>query len=406
MAYNAVFQPQHQNRYLVYKLPFPTGRVNQHLHEPKAFGLSPYFSQGSDAQLQSLVEPLFQTLELQIFGFSSIARRNEILREIADRMPEIRSFYAEPIEAEDYMLATWMLRGACLLVCYMQNYDHTIMLIERHLGSYGVICFHCDIVILGNQIPFWLITLLRPGESYKQMLLDHFSNPNLFYDGIAPVLPWEDGVDNLPKHYLEALHRVHFTFPEVQQATDPWELSDDSNRSATELILKGIRFKSCSHDLRDIRFTRSGKLYLPKIFINADFEVLYSNLIAYEISPEVETTFGVLSYIDFLKSLVVNSNDVKVLKEAKILYTILSTDDEIVDALKRVDTYRLSTNDLLRAVKAKIDRHCRSRAKTWVADLKKTHFKSPWTVIALFAAIFVIGLYIVQTVCAVLSVRK
>ena len=56
--------------------------------------------------------------------------------------------------------------------------------------------------------------MLQP-NSYMDLMLQHINNPNIFQIDIAMVFPREDGVDHLPKHYLEALHCVEFTLGEV-----------------------------------------------------------------------------------------------------------------------------------------------------------------------------------------------
>ena len=74
--------------------------------------------------------------------------------------------------------------------------------------------------------------------------------------------------------------------------------------------------------MTDINFYSFGlfaQLYLHVFFISDNDIVTYSNLITFEMSPY--TDFGVISYFNFMKTLISDVKDVKVLREKGILYS-------------------------------------------------------------------------------------
>ena len=109
-----------------------------------------------------------------------------------------------------------------------------------------------------------------------------------------------------------------------------------------------------------------------------------------------------------MKALIHNANDVKVLREKGILYGLLASDEDVVEIFKSIDTYGYSnrTRGLFRDVKMGIEEHCNSKVRTWTADLMKTNFRSPRTVIALATAAFLICLTFLQTYFTIYPCKK
>ncbi|KAK4387757.1 hypothetical protein Sango_2382300 [Sesamum angolense] len=98
-----------------------------------------------------------------------------------------------------------------------------------------------------------------------------------------------------------------------------------------------------------------------------------------------------------MKSLIENPKDVKELRENGILFSRLGSDEEVVELFKEIDTYGLGSRYVFPDVKMRIEEHCNSKAKTWMAELIHTYFRSPWTAVALFAATFLLCLTFLQT---------
>lgn len=104
----------------------------------------------------------------------------------------------------------------------------------------------------------------------------------------------------------------------------------------------------------------------------------------------------VTSYIDLMQSLVERPKDLKELRERKIVYNQLDSDEEALDVFKDIKTYVTSDDELLFEVREQIEEHYSNIIKTWNAELIHTHFSSPWAVIAFLAAAFIIALTVVQ----------
>ncbi|XP_047964868.1 uncharacterized protein LOC125209311 [Salvia hispanica] len=284
------------------------------------------------------------------------------------------------------------------------------------MGMSAMLLVSSDICMLVNQIPLWIISLIYPDQ--HQSLLCEYLSYRVYGDYRMTQLPWAQGEE--PRHLLEALRRTFLRTVETQQNpslirqrdNQPREITrsartkmDSLFRSVTDLKAKGIYLQRSSNCLTDISFSSFGffaQLRLPIFWVNEESKVLFSNLILFEMSPGVETDFGVTSYFNFMKTLINNANDVKVMREKGILCSTLENDEEVLDIFKSISTYGSSSTGLghFNEVKMRIDKYCNNKARIWMAELINTYFRSPWAVIAFLAAAFLLCLTVV-TVCNV-----
>ncbi|KAL0413643.1 UNVERIFIED_CONTAM: hypothetical protein Sradi_1566000 [Sesamum radiatum] len=164
--------------------------------------------------------------------------------------------------------------------------------------------------------------------------------------------------------------------------------------TATDLKAKGIYFKpSSSRSLKDVKFNSYlvyAQLELPTWGVSIYTKVFFLNMLAYEMSPNTINDGVVTSYINLMNSLIESTEDVKELREQKILYNMLGSDEQVMDVFKEIKTYGdpLVFHDL----QEKIQAHYNSKMKTWIAELIHTHFRTPWTVIGLLAAMSLLAI--------------
>ncbi|KAG6386635.1 hypothetical protein SASPL_151803 [Salvia splendens] len=395
-------------------------RDKTHIYEPAVVSFGPYHHR-RDPQLV-LVEPFKDELRDIVCGGDADHKKSKI----HERIDDIRHFYGGADGYTDEELAEMMLRDACFLICFIcalaeggVGEGTYYARIHERLGMSAMFFVLSDICMLENQIPLWIISLIHP--QYKSLLCQYLSSTFYGDNNCMTQLPWAEEEEE-PLHLLEALRRSSLRLVETQQNSSLFwrlikkynqpressknltpsvlQLLDSPFRSVTDLKAKGIHLRKSSRCLTDIRFFSFGlfaQLHLP-VFLISDADIgAYSNLIALEMSPGTRTDLGVTSYINFMKTLIINVNDVKVLREKGILFSMLASDEEVLDIFKSIHTYGYSNFGLFYEVKMRINEHCNNKAKTWMADLINTNFKSPWTVIALLAATFLLCLTFLQT---------
>ncbi|KAL6523816.1 hypothetical protein OROHE_016354 [Orobanche hederae] len=428
---------------VLHKVPPQVREQKKHIYDPVVLSLGPYHHG----------QPQFQHVEKfkgEVLGIMFDSKDKDLLlNKIRSRVDEIRNFYGDsssPREGDDEALAEIMLRDGCFVLYYMEicsGDEDKDVYISRRLGLSEVAFMFRDFFMLENQIPLWLIellfTLIYINEEWEAFLSTFLSHMK-FGDERMTNIPWKYKEEE-PLHLLEAhrttlvggesfnsiglvtttttttkTHRrgIHKFFrwgwkKSLCPSTSLFKTVNSQFRSVTDLKGKGIRFGPSSECLRDIKFNSYlfyGKLELPIWFVTNNSKVFFSNLIALEMSPETNTDFSVISYINFMKSLIAEAKDVKELREKDILFSSLANDEEVVTMFKEMDTYGMDNISIFQDVRERIDKHCDSRGKTWKAELIHTYFRSPWTAIALFAATFLLSLTFIQTLYTMNPAKK
>ncbi|XP_034690165.1 putative UPF0481 protein At3g02645 [Vitis riparia] len=219
-------------------------------------------------------------------------------------------------------------------------------------------------------------------------------------------------------HHLLDLYRRNFLGDERSSATHseaeigkkgPGSVGDvkeqvmASFRNVKELMDAGIRIKrSPTRHLRDISFRSNGItacLRIPPITIDNSTKATFLNLIAYEMSSDVDHDF--ISYLRFLDSLIDHADDVKELQSAGVLQNNLGTHEEVALFFNTVSANLESNFHAYKDVRVRIWKHLKnhynSKLKMWMTQFLDTYLGSPWTIIAWVGAALALFFTAVQT---------
>lgn len=341
---------------------------------------------------------------------------------ILERIGEFRDFYANGCvdEFDDGELAEMLLLDASFMLALMEGLagDGDVFLIWHQCLGIATLQFAFpDLMLLENQLPYpvlKLVVTLRRGEEGIG-LVNSFAD--WFFSGDFKQNSAKSAAAD-PLHFLEACHRIIAADNSASKSdqTRSHLLSglkfshldrDITTRTATDLKSKGIEIRpnQSSHSIRDIKFRSSSsfaaELLLPPRIVWTNTLSILSNLIAYEMSPDAVSEFEVLSYANLMKSLTESAEDAREMQEKGILINRFQNQQQMVEEIRGVDTFGMDNYDIFKEVKMEIEEHCRSRTKRWMADLIHTRFASPWTVIAMIAAILLLCLTFVQTYFAI-----
>ncbi|KAF8010442.1 hypothetical protein BT93_J1160 [Corymbia citriodora subsp. variegata] len=174
-------------------------------------------------------------------------------------------------------------------------------------------------------------------------------------------------------------------------------------RSATELDEAGIRFKTNkTNSLKDISFA-GGKLKLPVIMVDDAFKSNFLNLMTFE-RLHIGAGTGVTSYVVFMDDIINDKRDVALLHAEGIIQNSIGSNEAVAELFNSLcKEVTLASNNSLESVQNDINKHCHKRRNRWRANLNRTYFKNPWTILSLTAAIFLFTLTIIQTVYALLD---
>lgn len=309
----------------------------------------------------------------------------------------------------------------------------------EHLGTAVYTLSKRDLYLLENQVPFRILMILAssryPVNEKGFIETVESSCFHILFDEDTRLLKDNDN-NKQPLHLLEIFRRVIVTgsgeIPQPRvRACDPfrdifnklglcleyWCCRKDETstrgrggyvfHSVTDLKSKGIHFRPSEiASLNGVRFSpaefcHSAKLKLPCWYVSPYTRTFFMNMIAYEFCPNVFTDKVVTAYVNFMKSLIVSQEDVKELREKKILMNSLGSDEQVVEVYKSLNTYGTEDESFFHKEKRNIEDHYNNKTRTWLSELKNTYFNSPWSIIALVGSIFLLCSDIVQTIYAV-----
>nr|GMD07330.1 UPF0481 protein At3g47200-like [Ipomoea batatas]GMD11843.1 UPF0481 protein At3g47200-like [Ipomoea batatas] len=407
---------------------------NNDEYDPKVVSLGPYHHGKPELQLYEGFK--HKVLEEFISGGDRDVNfyRNKLL-EVVDAA---RRGYASGSTDEfgDSEFVEMMLLDACFLLYFLlsgerhhNEFKYCLGYLFKHIGHSGCFFMQHDTFLFENQVPLWIVDFLFTsrygntiGISWNQLLV-RYCQRNLF--GVVDYKEDEEERHGKPLHILEAFHMQMVTqmvllpsthsagcWPKIMPTKkkclqkETFENFGYVFRSVMDLKSKGIHFAPSDnvYSVMSIQFESNymyGKLKLPIWCATTLTKVFFTNMIAYEMCSDIRCTqLEVISYVNFMKSLIVCSEDVKELREKRIIQNTLGDDMEVVQLFKGLKTYGLDNSYIFKEVKLKIQEHYDSKAKTWMAELLYTYLKSPWSIIALFAACVLLILTSAQTYAA------
>ncbi|MCD7452689.1 hypothetical protein HAX54_017749 [Datura stramonium] len=400
-------------------------------YDPKVVSLGPYHHGKEEL---NFVED-FKPKALEMFIHGSNKTQDFFLEEILKEIEDFKSCYLEEFtnKYSDYEFARMMLLDACFVLNdfeistrFTSNFSSKHSNTIKHLGIAVYLITRRDLYLLENQVPFGVLKLLvklrYDDDSFEDKVKNYCSQ--MFFDKQEERIRMKEN-ETEPPHLLEVFRRVLVVSGSYAEAAnvvrqsrsydfifdyfrDCWRKNQKQEllitnvfRSVMDLKSKGIHFRpSGINSLKGVRFTSHyyyAKLKLPSWYVSTYTKVFFMNMIAYELCPNGSIDGAVASYINFMKSLVISPNDVKELREQKIIFNSLGSDEEVVQVYKELNTYGADDPSLFQNVKRNIERHYNSKGKTWIAAFIDKYFNTPWSFAALVVTVFLTFLTVVQT---------
>lgn len=178
-------------------------------------------------------------------------------------------------------------------------------------------------------------------------------------------------------------------------------------RSVTELCHAGIRFRAADDNVISLSSIKmeDNVLTIPVIRVSLKSEVIGCNMIAFELMHHAKGT-AACSYFTFMNGLMATVADVKRLRSLKIIQSTQLSDDTIFETVKRLAKGNMAIDKIsnLYHIQHELDQFYERRMTgwrgiiwEWIAFLKKTYLKNPWTVISVVAATILLALTLAQT---------
>ncbi|RWR78669.1 putative UPF0481 protein [Cinnamomum micranthum f. kanehirae] len=196
---------------------------------------------------------------------------------------------------------------------------------------------------------------------------------------------------------------------EVAQEEDTLESEDTPLNqeiqipSVTELKNVGIKFRPSKGGLNTIKFDKAAATFdLPTIVMNEKSEVVMRNLVVFEASVAPEM-MAVSRYTELINGIIDTEEDVKLLREAGIIYNHLKSDMEVANLWNSMSKSVKSTkvpilDDAIKSINA----YYSSQLKVKAGTIIKNYVSGSWKFLVFLGANIILLLTALEAVCSVI----
>ncbi|GLJ35898.1 hypothetical protein SUGI_0720320 [Cryptomeria japonica] len=177
--------------------------------------------------------------------------------------------------------------------------------------------------------------------------------------------------------------------------------------SVADLYSAGVKFVPTDGDLTTIRFDQAtATLYLPKVRLDSNTEVIIRNLAAFEASAVPGTLFFI-RYTDFTNGIIDTDEDVRLLRESGIIYNHLESDRKVASLWNGMGKcVKLSKVKYLDKAIADLNRYYKRTWSVAVVEYVRKYIFGSWPYLSLLAALVLLLLTCFQVFCSIYNCKR
>ncbi|KAL9408629.1 hypothetical protein AB3S75_047080 [Citrus x aurantiifolia] len=400
------------------KVPEHLRTKNVKAYEPQIIAIGPlnHYLPREKTHLEEMqkhkVLYLKKLLQRRGEDLSSLGRYLVAMRELEEKA---RCCYEEPTHMLLREFVEMLLLDACFIVELFRKFeldlweddDNVFMTswVRKKLGR--------DLLLADNQLPLFVLqqfyhdTKMPEDQeiNFQDLILGFFSKvlpvQLLNVPRIGPFLE----VDTKTKHLLGFICDYHWEWV-PRFVPPPYDENWNFIISATNLKEAGITFERIEGEsLLSIDFDKdAGILKIPTLTIDDDTESFFRNISVYEQFFPFDAYAPLINYLKFMDCLISTAKDVELLCENKILHNCLGDDEVVANMFNRLgDSVALPLYNFYGDIFLYVNEYCDRHWNRWIANLRHSYFNTPWAIISVFAALFLLILTLTQTVFSVLA---
>jgi hypothetical protein len=176
--------------------------------------------------------------------------------------------------------------------------------------------------------------------------------------------------------------------------------------SVADLYSAGVKFVPTDGDLTTIQFDeKTATLYLPKVKLDTNTEVILRNLVALEASA-APVALVFTRYIDFMNGMIDSEEDVRLLTQSRVISNHLQSDGEVASLWNNMGKcVRLTKVSYLDKVIKDINTHCNRKWNIGVVDILNKHIFGSWKFLSLVAAAILVVVTCLDAFCSVYNCK-
>ncbi|PQM43316.1 hypothetical protein Pyn_03770 [Prunus yedoensis var. nudiflora] len=419
----------------IYQVPERFRNGNEQHYKPRVVPIGPYHSHhGSFPQMQS-----YKLKYVKAFtSRNQLGFIDQCLGFVRSCEVRARSYYVEPIDLSSDDFVELMLVDAIFVLELMLRHQCAQFIDDGdriyHKPRMIADVFHDVVLLIENQIPFFLLEGLYDlvDSSYKGNLSSCVDLTHEFLRGYVSITEFRADHEPVPqvnhevKHFVDFI-RYYYLPPspmegenlnrpkadEISPSVTMIREGENPNShprvekippSVTVLDDAGVQFvtRTTTFSL-DIQF-KNGSLIIPKFRVDDWTETLFRNLIAFEQCHDHQVKY-ISQFIFLMGGMIKTSKDVDLLIEHGIIYSMLGSNDDPSALFNRigqgVEVHSPTYYYLI--LSQRLNAYCKHPWHRWKAILNRDYFNTPWKLASTIAAIILLVLTLIQTICSILS---
>ncbi|XP_062019593.1 UPF0481 protein At3g47200-like [Rosa rugosa] len=396
------------------RVPKRLSRVSEKAYTPQVVSIGP-LHHGKEG-LKAMEELKHRYLQAFLHRYQTVTSLEDCIMKVKEEEQTLRSCYAEPIEYDSDEFVRIILVDAIFIIEVLIRYnDERLQPENDHIFKKPRMLEDVwpDLRMLENQLPFFILEKL-----FCPVATEEYSIISLSHKFFKTLMHIEEMEDTLPRirsspveHFVDFVRKLYPLPPSrpALQNSHGGQVETLATLNMKELYLAGVRFKvGSSKNIFDIRFN-DGTLEIPKITISDQSEVNLTNLLVFEQSQCKETENYINDYVGFLNILVNTPKDVALLVKHDIFENKLGDFKKGCTMIKNLgDRVNIvaSKEFYYAHLREQLNKHCRRSWHVWKANLKQDYLNTPWATISVIAAVVLLILTLIQTVCSIISVRQ
>ncbi|ONH95920.1 hypothetical protein PRUPE_7G096100 [Prunus persica] len=392
----------------IYNVPERFRKGNEEFYKPRVVAIGPYhFKDASYAMCKpKYVDAFFRRNKLNLDHCLGLVRAWEA---------KARSYYVKHIELSSDKFTFIMLMDATFVLELM---------LRHHFSRYRDNCdpiFHKprmiedvyhDILLIENQLPFFVLeglyeqigtNSLTPGDDHLSftMLTHEFFKHFVKIDKFpAHVVSANDQVN----HFVDFIRRYYLAPPPPQEDQQKHNANvHEIPPSVTALDEAGVKFETIkgSASLLNIEF-KNGRLKIPNFIVDDWTETLFRNLIAFEQCHDTEKYISQFMFL--MMCMIRTSKDADLLMDSGVISSMLGSSKDLSILFNHINRdVGFGEPFHYFQICANLNAYCNTPRHRWKAILKRDYFNTPWKLASTIAAIILLVLTFIQTICSILS---
>ncbi|KAL2323289.1 hypothetical protein Fmac_027668 [Flemingia macrophylla] len=359
----------------IYQVPSDIRKLNEDAYNPKVVSIGP-LHHNSDPRLQNMetykrhyCKAFIQRTETTLESWVSYIQGVE---------SRFRSCYSHHLQiGKQDLVNIIFIDSGFILELFFKHYHGELSddMYSQNLSLFTKI--QLDLLLLENQLPFFVLESLYNLSFHSRSEIPSFIDLSLFY--FANFNERKVRRDNV-SHFTDLVRTFYLQHDESTQSPRSYELVEHLP-SATELLEAGVRFgvatlRDC---LLDLKFS-GGVLEIPQLKVDYWTESFLRNMIAFE--------------------------DVDMLVQKGIIVNKLGDTGRVANMFNGLlnNITKINGNPHYHTMCGQLNAFHGNPWQKWKRNLRHDYFNTPWKTAATIAAILLLLLSLVQSVCSVLQV--